>query len=139
MDVTTMSALTEFLYPTPARRTVGSIIVWWEKRRLPYNIAVGTAGLFSMGYGSLVALLPPGGGLALPPLILPVVFGVMANVCYLFGPATELFIEKLWGPRVLPTGPALFRIGLTFSVGLALFPALLVTIGWVFRIVFSIL
>ena len=62
-----------------------------------------------------------------------------ANICYLCGPATELLIEKLWGPRVLPTGPMLFRVGLTFSVGLALFPALLTTIGWVLRIVLSIL
>ena len=75
----------------------------------------------------------------MPSLWLPIlVFGVMANVCYLLGPTAELLIEKLWGPKVLPTGPTLFRMGLTFSVGLALFPALLTTIGWVLRIVFSI-
>jgi hypothetical protein len=61
----------------------------------------------------------------------PVVFGVMANLCYLLGPATEIVIQALWGRQVLPTGPALFRIGLTFSVGLALFPALLAVIALV--------
>ena len=133
-----MSALTEFLYPAPARRTVGSIVGWWEKRRLAYNVAVGSAGLVSLGMAYLVNLLPPG-GFPTPLSWIPIaVFAVMANVCYLFGPATELFIEKLWGPKVLPTGPALFRIGLTFSVGLALFPTLLTVFGWVFRIVFSI-
>ncbi len=76
----------------------------------------------------------------MPSLWLPIlVFGVMANVCYLLGPTAELLIEKLWSPKVLPTGPALFRIGLTFSVGLALFPTLLVVIGWVIRIVVAIL
>ena len=133
-----MSALTEFLYPAPARRTARSIIGWWEKRRLVYNIAVGSAGLFTLGYGSLITMLPPGGGLGLPPLAIPIVFGVMANLCYFFGPAAEILIEKLSGGSVLPTGPGLFRMGLTFSVGLALFPALIITLVWVARIVFSI-
>jgi hypothetical protein len=72
--------------------------------------------------------------------IIPItVFGVMANVCYLLGPVTEIVIQKLWGNRVLPTGPSLFRIGLTFSVGLALFPTLLVAIMTVVRTVAIIL
>jgi hypothetical protein len=44
----------------------------------------------------------------------------------------------MWGRGLLPTGPALFRMGLTFSVGLALFPALLMMFVWVARIAFSI-
>ena len=32
---------------------------------------------------------------------------------------------------LLPVGPALYRIGLTFSVGLALFPLLIMMISWV--------
>lgn len=134
-----MSALTEFLYPAPAKRRVGSIVAWWEKRRLAYNVAVGGAGLFSIGVGLVVGMLPPDPGwIQGPPLPVVLVFGVMANLCYLFGPAAEILVEKLWGGRVLPTGPALYRIGLTFSVGLALLPTLLVLMAWVARIVFSI-
>jgi hypothetical protein len=62
----------------------------------------------------------------------------MANMCYLFGPAVEILVEKLWGRQVLPTGPALYRAGLTFSVGLALFPALLTMFFWIARIVFAV-
>lgn len=133
-----MSALTEFLYPAPAKRTPGSIIAWWEKRRFAFNVAVGSAGALSVGLIYLINLLPPSGFMT--PFVWPaiVVFGVMANICYLFGPATEVLVERLWGPRVLPTGPALFRIGLTFSVGLALFPALITVFVWVARIVFAI-
>jgi hypothetical protein len=43
-------------------------------------------------------------------------------------------IDKVWGRTVLPAGPSLYRMGLTFSVGLALFPTLIMTIafvGWV--------
>ena len=133
-----MSALTEFLFPAPARRTATSIIGWWEKRRFAYNIAVGSAGLVSLATVYVVSALPPM-GFVIPFMWQPVVaFAVMANVCYLAGPAAELLIQKIWGSSVMPTGPVLFRMGLTFSVGLALFPAMLTVIGWVFRIVFSI-
>jgi hypothetical protein len=134
-----MGALAEFLFPAPARRSVGSIIGWWERRRFAYNVVVGAAGVVSLGLSSLFAMLPGGPGLPQSfPWIGVAIFGVMANVCYTFGPTTEILIEKMWGRGLLPTGPALFRMGLTFSVGLALFPALLMTFVWVARIVFSI-
>ncbi len=44
-----MTALSEFLFPAPAKRTAGAILGWWEKRRLSYNAAVGSAGLVSVG------------------------------------------------------------------------------------------
>jgi hypothetical protein len=62
----------------------------------------------------------------------------MANVCYLLGPTIEIALQELWGDKLLPVGPGLFRMGLTFSVGLALFPALLFTIAWVVRVVIGL-
>ncbi len=47
---------------------------------------------------------------------------------------TEIAIEKLGGGKVLPTGPVLFRMGLTFSAGLALLPTLIASADWVFRV-----
>jgi hypothetical protein len=135
-----MSAITEFLYPTPAKRTVGGIVKWWEKRRLAYNVAVGSAGVLSLATTFALLALPPNGQLVSSFEWLPgvVVFGVMANVCYLFGPTIEVLVHKIWGRQLLPTGPALYRVGLTFSVGLALFPALISMFLWVARIVVSI-
>jgi len=131
-----MTELTEFLFPAPARRSVGGIVRWWESRRLAYNGFVGGAGLLSLGIMKLLELLPPGlPGNPFPPLLAVVAFGVMANVCYLLGPAIEIALQKLWGERLLPVGPGLFRMGLTFSVGLALFPALLFVIAWVVQVV----
>ena len=132
-----MTELTEFLYPAPARRTVGGIVRWWESRRLAFNVLVGGAGLVSLGIMNLVTLLP-----GIPPLggqwIGVAVFGVMANVCYLLGPTAEIAVQKLWGDKLLPVGPSLFRMGLTFSVGLALFPALLVSLIAVARVIFGL-
>ncbi len=132
-----MTELTEFLFPAPARRSVGGIVRWWESRRLAYNVFVGGAGLVSLGVVNLITSLS-----SVPPIngqwIAVVVFGVMANVCYLLGHTVEVAVQKLWGEKLLPVGPTLFRMGLTFSVGLALFQALVVSIFWVARVVFSL-
>lgn len=134
-----MTSLTEFLFPAPAPRTVRAILGWWESRRLAFNAMVGSAGLVSVG--ALLSMSVLFGDAVHPgQALIPItIFGVMANVCYMLGPAIEILIQKLWGNRVLPTGPSLFRIGLTFSVGLALFPTLLVMIATVARTIALIL
>jgi len=131
-----MTTLTEFLFPAPAERTIPGILAWWERRRRPYNLAVGSAGLVTLAFGVGQAWLPWGLPFALGGVVLPAAaFGLMANVCYLLGPVAEIAIDRLWGRTVLPIGPTLYRIGLTFSIGLALFPILIMMIGWVARIV----
>lgn len=130
-----MSALTEFLFPAPARRSKRAILGWWEKRRLPYNLFVGAAGMITVGFTSIVAALPPFGSVFFPPWQAVAMFAFMANVCYTLGPAIEMIVEKIWGRNVLPVGPALYRMGLTFSVGLALLPSLIVGFLWVIRMI----
>lgn len=133
------SALGEFLYPEPAERRPGDIVRWWESRRLPFNFIVGGSGLIALGLGALASILPPnphGLVFSWTPIL---VYGVLANVCYSLGPATELALEKIWGHRVLPAGPWLFRSGVMFSIGLTLvLPAILLTIGWILRVIGSI-
>lgn len=134
-----MTALTEFLFPAPARRSGPAILRWWESRRLVYNLIVGAAGLVSLGLFHTLLTLPPGAhrvGMMWQPVL---VFGVLANVCYLLGPVAEIGIEKLSGGRVLPVGPALYRMGLTFSVGLAFLPTLMAGFDWVYRILHALI
>jgi hypothetical protein len=134
-----MSALTEFLFPAPAKRTAGAIIGWWEKRRLAYNVAVGSSGVISIGISWLLHALPPSApSFGLMPWQPIVVFGVLANVFYLLGPVSEFAIEKLWGREVLPTGPVLYRMGLTFALGLTMIPVLMSSVYWVARVVMAI-
>jgi hypothetical protein len=131
--------LAEILFPAPAERSTAGIIRWWESRRLHYNLIVGSAGLVTLGVVAvdwLILTFIPGmtaGGL--PPWQPIVVFALGANLGYLFGPATEILINKLMGRKLLPVSPTLFRMGLTFSVGLALFPALILTILTVINLV----
>jgi hypothetical protein len=96
---------------------------------------VGASGLISLGAFRVLTGLPPDPH-SIPFFLAPVLaFGILANVCYSLGPTVEIGIEKLFGGKVLPTGPVLFRMGLTFSVGLTLLPTLLAGMDWAVRII----
>ena len=131
-----MSQLVEFLYPLPdIRRTPLSLLTWWESRRLSYNAIVGGAGLVSLGAIRLLMWLPPDAPHGMPPLALVVLYGLIANAAYSGGWLTELALQKLLGRESPHSGPALFRLGLSFSVGLTLFPIALAGLDWIFRLV----
>ena len=120
-----MSALTRFFFRNEVScRSTSDVIAWWEKRRLPFNIAVGATGLFSWTSVQLIMLVPPASGsipLA-PSLVIPLVYGVLANVCYTGGWMFELWFRRAFGREMEPVGPAVFRYGFAFSIGLTLFP-----------------
>ena len=127
--------LGELLFP-PAdyRRTTLSILSWWEARRGTYNLIVGGAGLFTLFVLRLISWLPPfvNFSVDLRPIL---AYGVLANVCYTFGWAIEAAAQRIWGDRCPAIGPALFRQGLAFSVGLTLLPILVISIAWLARVV----
>ncbi len=131
-----MSAVTRFFFtPVYEPRSSWSIVRWWERRRGIYNLAVGTAGLVSMGAVTLADLLPPRLPHALGlPLAGIVVYGVLANAAYTCGPLLDVLIRRRWGDRVAVVGPALFRYGFVFAVGLTLLPIPLSVMGWVVRL-----
>ena len=102
--------------------------------RLLFNGIVGATGLFTLPVVQLIALVPPGLQ-GMPFDWRPVVaYGVLANVCYSFGWGLEAVAQRIWGDGCPRFGPALFRQGLAFSVGLTLLPILIVSIAWVARV-----
>jgi hypothetical protein len=130
------SLVSEVLFPLPAvRRTPIGILMWWESRRLLYNVIVGATGIVSLGIIGAISLIPPGvGAKPLPPLIAILAYGGLANICYTLGPIVEAGLQQLWKDKVLPVGPALFRQGIAFSVGLTLLPIVVVSGVWVLRL-----
>jgi hypothetical protein len=126
-----VSALTRLLFPAPAEvRTTASIFRWWESRRLTFNVIVGATGLVTVAAMNLIAVLPPLSirlGVFWPGIVL---YGVLANVFYSLGFVTEAAMQRAWHEATPRVGPALFRQGLVFSVGLTLFPIALMGIGW---------
>ena len=129
-----MALLGEMLFPpADARRTTVSLLNWWESRRGTFNLIVGSTGVVTLVITQLISWVPPG-----VPMMFdwrPVAaYGLLANVCYTFGWAIEATAQKLWGEKCPTFGPALFRQGVAFSVGLTLLPIVLVSVGWVARL-----
>jgi hypothetical protein len=126
-----VSALTRLLFPLQAEvRSTASIFKWWESRRLTFNVIVGGTGLVTIAAMKLIAALPP---LSMSmPIFWPgiVAYGFLANVCYSLGFVTEATMQRAWHDQTPRVGPAMFRQGLVFSVGLTLFPIALMSINW---------
>jgi hypothetical protein len=129
-----VALLEDVLFP-PAdhRRTAVSTLAWWEAKRGTFNLIVGGTGVFSLVVIRLISLVPPGVPFQFDwrPVA---AYGLLANVCYTFGWGIEMMLRRLMGRRAPAIGPALFRQGIAFSVGLTLLPIVIVSIGWVARL-----
>jgi hypothetical protein len=106
------------------------VIGWWEARRGGYNIAVGSAGLFTLAAVHLIARVPPFPESIpwQPTVFIPLMYGFLANVCYTGGWIAELWIRNTLGREMEPVGPTLFRYGFVFSIGLTLFPVAIISL-----------
>jgi hypothetical protein len=83
------------------------VVRWWEWRRIPYNVVVGTTGLMTsavalgVGWFSEQRWGEPM-GIPDPPIIAMVAvvaYGLAANICYTGGWVAELAARRIWGDR----------------------------------------
>ena len=107
------------------------VIGWWESRRIPYNLIVGSAGVFSssvivsiglVGYFFFHSEFPAPTGLTILAVI---IYAVIANLCYTGGWVAELIVRKAWTEEADRFAVLSFSLGLAFSVLLTLLPGLL--------------
>lgn len=96
------------------------IVLWWELRRIPYNVIVGLTGAISGGITLYYA-----GGLGNPILVV-LLYGLGANACYTAGWMTELIITKLLSKDWSGYAAVTYASGLIFSVGVTVFPVLVI-------------
>ena len=130
-----MSRLVAVLFPEPTlQRSPAAILRWWESRRLTYNAIVGAAGLVTLSVLQVAVFLPYHMGPTQLPWLGVLAYGVAANLCYSLGPLAEVTIERWLGRQVYEAGPAIWRHGLIFSIGLTLFPIAMAAIFWLVRI-----
>jgi hypothetical protein len=119
-------SLNRLLFEPSLLRSPLRVVQWWESRRPAYNLIVGITGAGTLAYSNAVSFLVTGDWLRVPWQLV-VAYGVAANLFYTLGWAAENVLERWLDRPVYGLGPALFRHGLVFSVGLTLFPAALVT------------
>jgi hypothetical protein len=110
-------------------------ILWWELRRIPYNIAVGAAGILTIAVVIAVAEIAFrkfGESIGLPdsPLVAVIgifVYGIAANICYTGGWVVELLVRQFSRETADTFAAVSFLAGLIFSIFLTLAPAIFFT------------
>jgi hypothetical protein len=121
---------------TSAKEVIG----WWESRRIPFNLMVGTAGILTsiivgvVGLGSSI-LFGSDFGLPNPPLFAlfgVVIYGIMANICYTGGWMAELVVRRIWPHEADRFATLSFFTGLAFSILLTLAPGIVFGAGGIF-------
>ena len=65
------------------------------------------------------------------------IYGVAANVCYSMGWFAEITIQRWLKEPAYGLGPALFRYGLVFSIGLTLLPVGVATVAALAQLIFG--
>jgi hypothetical protein len=113
-------------------RSILGVIGWWELRRIPYNIIVGSVGLCSLllffFFITHSAVLQPGEDAVEP---LAIIFApLVINIFYTAGWLVEVFSRLIFRERIARLGPLLLKFGLAFSLLVALFPALYWGMYW---------
>lgn len=116
-----------WLFSVPeTERTLGSVVAWWELRRIPYNMIVGFVAFISLilFFVSITsAKVLSAGEDAVEPLAL--IFAPIAiNICYTAGWFIEGILWYIWPRKRRMFGPLLFKIGLGFSLFIVTLPAI---------------
>ena len=120
-----------------------AIIGWWEARRVPYNMIVGSAGIFTCIVIAVVAmgsyfLFNSDFGLSGSPFLAIlgiIIYGILANVCFTGGWLTELIVRRVWPQEADRFATTSFSLGLFLSILLTLTPAFVIGTAGVFKLV----
>lgn len=115
------------------------IVKWWERRRLPFNVAVGATGLVSLTAMTIANAFTRGDFFPGPPILAVLAYGIAANFFFTFGWVAELILRPVFGVRTGTVGATLFRYGLAFSIGITLLPTGVAAVGVLARLLSSVL
>ncbi len=109
-------------------------VVWWEVRRIPYNLALAIVGIATIATLFWIGrYFSPSSEDIVNPLGLifgAVVYGIAANVFYTLGWISELLWSGGDTSRTQPFRKKVFLLGLTVSCVLTLLPAVLIPALW---------
>ena len=106
------------------------VVLWWEVRRIAYNLIVGFAGVLTCAalfgiaayserhFGSPLGMPDP----PIVGLFAIVMYGIGANVCYTAGWIIEFFSRWAWPGKTEDFGSLALAAGTAFSVILTLAP-----------------
>jgi uncharacterized membrane protein YhdT len=121
-----MKYLDKWLEVDSENRNTFQILLWWEIRRILYNIIVLVFGIISLAIISAIVNVQPGEDLIEPFAVFG--FAISCNLGYSLGWLTEIFRkkDKKYGPRM-------FKLGLYFTLFFVFLPLLIHIVLWILR------
>ena len=131
----------KWMFSVPeGQRSRWQIILWWELRRIPYNLILGAVGIcriFLFYFFSSHEPIENGEDIGEPIMIL--IAPVLINACYALGwiveaYAPEAYLNSFPGDR-RQIGPRFLWMGIQFSLAVILLPTIIWGWLWLFRIV----
>lgn len=117
-----------FILTRPDKISTAGIILWWECRRLLYNLIVGIAGTFTVATFVSLSWVNSHGDYSLHQLFgilfyFVLFYGIAANLLYTSGWISELILRALFTTDTSVFSRAAFIVGTVVSVILTLLPS----------------
>ena len=110
---------------TDEERSMGQIILWWEKRRIIYNLIVGFTGFISLllffFFIDKSGVIKPGEK-AIEPLAL-LISPILINIGYTLGWVVEVILKIYQRNKFQRVSYGLMKAGLLFSLVVVIFPS----------------
>jgi len=114
-----------FFAPHAESASPTRIVLWWELRRIPFNLIVGLAGLCSLflffAFISMSGKLAPGEDAVEPMALLAAPF--IINAAYTAGWIVELSLHLARGQPRATFAPMLLKLGVSFSLAVVALPS----------------
>jgi len=122
-----------------ARQAIG----WWEARRVPFNLIIGSAGIVSVAVVSVVGLgaaflFNSDFGLPDPPLFAlfgVIIYALIVNICYTGGWIVEIVIRTVWPEQADRFATLSLSLGLLLTILVTLLPGIVVGAAGIFGLV----
>lgn len=121
---------TNWFFSAPkGERSFREIILWWEIRRIPYNIIIGSIGFISFLILYFFMRTAPMSSRELVgerfELTIFTLIGlpVALNLCYTLGWVVEVTLGKVWADDRFSLASRMMRFGLGISLFIVLFPS----------------
>jgi hypothetical protein len=119
---------------TPPKPEILNIIIWWEIRRILYNLLMLITGIMGLIFLLIIMDLNKSESSSseadFVPLLAVLAGGIIANICYTIGWIAEIFAYLTWKEKARYFGPILWSFGTIFSIVLCFLPGFLYILSW---------
>ncbi len=137
MESTQPSLFGRFFQPLSGQISNTRIWIWWEQRRLIYNLFVILTAFVALimfeYFCATSGLIGPGEDAEEPMgiLLAAIVGPILWNIAYFLGPIAEIMLSK--GNPKRAWGPLLLKLGMAFSAFVVSIPALMWAGIWIYQ------